>query len=536
MITWVEKKINELDSNYVGMYEFTEEWDTLVVNPSFPLLGVSQIISAPQVQALHETGSSFDITMKYSLDNGLHWSDSILLSDISNIVTKDNQCVVLEFSIVKKGTGKGWFYGFDFTNVLNYSVPPIPEFYEERKDSIRVPYYNQTSFAWALNVLQKVYKRGIVPAFIKRGSNLNWDDEDYINLWWSIIYPIAIRNTYSKEFADLLWNPTLLANFLKQRGLILGNISGLDELFYLMSYFYDETLRRGTKSVFDIDRELEDGSTIRGEFSRLIDLQDASDLFIVLINDYEQGWWLGYSSPCNYVNSDIYHNYKIGYEQGIIDIDNYPLLKPTGVDIEVNNHTIEKTQGSVTSYAGIGANSYSDNEDYLIPVSGNRNYLAKVKFHLDSSQDVKLGVVGYNGLHNVVNFKYKPQSGNIINQNVFFEGTLGAGDYCFWALIADSTATGYKESVDGYNRVLHFPDATSIVSLVPQFWSKGDFEITEFSVCTWYPIFSYIDAINKGLFEIYLKNHNDNYSEQEIKEIAIKKLLPVNSGYTFNFE
>lgn len=535
MISWVEKKISSQDTFYVGMYEFTEEGDTLVVTPSLPLLGLSEINAIPQILELHESGSSFQKSIRYSLDNGLNWSDSKSFLEFAHIISKEKQCVILEFTFTKLGVSKSWFYGIEFTSQLDYSAPLVPQFYEERKDSIRVPYYNYISFNWTLNVLQKIYKKGIVPSFIMRGQNLNWSDEDYINFWWSLIYPISLRISFSNEFADLLWNPVLLANFLKQRGLILGNISGLDELFYLMSYFYDETLRRGTKSVFDIKRSLGDGSTMRGEFSRLIDLREDSDLFLGLINDYENGWWLGTSSVCNYMNSDFYKNYRLAYENRILNINNYPTLKPTGVSIIINQNTIVKSGGQSFLLSGIGADLYADNQDFLISVSNKREYAIVVKVHLNQSQTVRFGVKAYDSVGNAVQFKKRQSDESLVDSNIFFDKTLPTGDYCFWSMI-NSSGTAYRNPLDGISNQLQFPANSAISSIVPMFWTNSDIVISDIFVCLLKPLFIYLDSVSKKLYNIYLENNNPEYTQQEIQEIAKKKLLPVNSDFNFNFE
>ena len=54
MINYTERRLGPyMNDPYLGAYEFTEEGDTLVVSPSTPVLGLSNILSNPTILQEH---------------------------------------------------------------------------------------------------------------------------------------------------------------------------------------------------------------------------------------------------------------------------------------------------------------------------------------------------------------------------------------------------------------------------------------------------------------------------------------------------
>ena len=531
-----------MDSPYVGAYLMTEEGDTLIVKPSTPILGLTNILSVPVLREEHEFPNGyFDVSFRYSLDEGLNWSESYSLSRMPGVPTgfKKNHYFSLEFSITKKGPGQSWFMGIDFEDSLSYALPSIPDFYKQQNPLPSLPYYNHESIQWALNVLEKVYRRGIVPSFIPRGSNENWEDEDYINLWWSFLYPIALRISYTEGFSDLLWNPDLLKEYLEQKGIIVGNSSHLGELFHMMSNFYDEETRRGTFSVFDKERPVQDGVLLRGEALRLIDYQNPTDLFLGLLNYYEQGWWLGQTSVCGYINTDNYSNFRIAYENGFHSLSAYPLTENHSV-ISIEDGEMIVTS-SAAGFSGIGSNDLTK----AVPIVTSREYLVEVKFTLPTSQRVKFRVDGYDELDNHVDFLSRDsQEGGIgiwriendfivqshydSNNFVSFDSdyfTLPAGTYTLLGIIKKAGSV-FTPSPDGLTFNLEFRQNTSMAKIMPVFQVYGSATIHDFRVSYLMRQETYLESILKKSGIILIKNNNFEYTNLEIERILTSRLLP----------
>ena len=538
----IERTVRQIgvyrNSPYVGAYRFTEEGDCLIVKPSTPILGLTGILSPPVLDESHDSnGGRFDVSFRYSLDEGLNWSETFSLSEIANIQVnfKKTHYFCLEFTIKKMGPGDSWFMGLDFEDSLSFEAPPIPDFYSSQKPLPGLPYYNHEAIQWALNVLEKVYKKGIVPSFISRGDNKDWKDEDYINLWWAILYPTALRIAYSEKFTDLLWEPELLKKYLEQRGLIIGNTSHLGEMFHLMSNFYDEETRRGTLSVFDRERAVLDGMPLRGEATRLVDYKRFSDLFLGLLNYYEQGWWIGSTSACGYRNVDNFENFRLAYENRFTSLSNYPLTENHSVI------TIEDGEMVITSssngYSGIGSNDLSK----ALPVTPEREYLIKIRFTLPTSERIRYRIKGYDDLDNPVDFMsigggigewtieddFEVQSyfepNNLFNPGADYS-ILRAGTYTLVSLIrrADSPSSG---TLDGLTGELRFRPNTPMTKIMPIFHVYASATIHEFGVYQFFEEETYLDSILRKSGTILIKNNNFEYTNSEIEKILRNKLL-----------
>ena len=535
MINIVDRLIS--GSLYKTVYEFTEEGDTLVVSPSTPVLG-TLAVSDILVFEEHSATGSFLVSVKCSVDEGLHWSEPLpvseFLKEANYYSIRKNHYFCFEFTLTKQGGGLSWFEGIEVK--IGFDLPAIPQFYAQHKALSKIPYYNHTAISWSLNVLDKVYRRGIVPSFIERQDNLNWSDEDYINIWWSLLYPMALRISYAEVFTDLLWTPRLLQEFLEQRGLILGNISSLDELYYLMSHFYDEISRRGTLSIFDTDRADDQGFTLRGELARLIDLKNKFDLFLGLVNSHEQGWWLNETSVGGYENSDTYMNYILGYENefGIVyktkGINIYPLINAQNVTWlnSVNNPTLLINTPEEASLSGIGSSQVQDN---AIPVNSHWKYCVIADIEVQTASTVNFGVQGFDSLG--LSNDFEDLRGN--QTNLFFSKTLVPGKYKLFGAIL-SSGNSYRLPLDGISSLLRFPENSTISQIIPKLLCQGKVMVTNFKVCMLRPNFVYLDSTLGKSFDIVLKNQNLSLTNSEIKRIVENKLFPVNINYTLNFE
>lgn len=519
MIEYVD--IIQPDSfGYDVWVKFTEEGDSLKITPSTPVLGVIGIKSC-SIEETHEFGSSLEKFFRYSVDDGLNWSEWIALtnSNLKSIGVSKNRFFCLEMNFVKRGPGNSYFKSIDFQ--FNYEVPPVPEIYKSLSFSKNCPYWNYTSIQWALNVLNKVYKRGIVPNFIER-------TEDYVHLWWSIIYPFALRLGWAEIFTDLPWDKELLKKYLESRGLIVGNTSDLAELYYLMTHFYSEISKRGTLSVFDVSKPNQDNMTIRGEFLRLVDADQSDECIIGIVSPEEQGWVLGYSSPCGYQNTDYLINFRKGYENILSNLSLYPLLNPGNINLSNGKITINST----SAFAGIGTEKDSAKG---ITVSDSCNYWIVVKFTLTQKSKVKFGCIGFDSLQNPIPFK-RSETNEGINYwkigtdfviakstNIFVEREFEPGEYLFIGEIRDNRKNYTVQMSDILDK-WHFPINKDICTLMPLFHVQGVAQISDFHVQAIVDKDMYLSS-TKEVF-VLLEN-NSNYTEEEIKLMGENSLLPV---------
>lgn len=569
MIQLVERQLGGayMDDSYWPMYEMTEDGDVLIISPSIPPLGLTHWNSVPVIREEHNGSGSFELYMKYSLDEGLTWSEwnEVSLQFVSSIPFKANHVPVIEFQVIKRGEGNSYFIGLDVFSDENIDCeePAIPDFYNKFND--RVSYYNFDSIRWALNVLKKVYEEGTLPKFIERGENQNWNDEDFINFWWSVIYPTALRISIAKEFTDLLWNPDMLKNYLNQRGLITGKTTNLIELFYLMTHFYEEEARRGSLSVLDYARTTQLGGIIRGPIARLIDAQDENDLSLKYINSWELGWWLGQTSPCGYQTTDNFMNYGVGYEnEPFKSVDNYPVTNPYGTSIyimnfEISSGVIKKAldifapTGVARTYSGIGKMSSAASLDLTkpkIPISVNKDYVIEISFAMLGGNTAVDDLLVYFGVHGY------DEEGNHLNawtqgwdsQDTFFNDD-GNGLVGFFKYTGSFTSQRRIYKLYGVIRNYYYGedpycydgfsmskvmDSLSLAYIEPYFGCKhnttnvtgGEIYVTDFRVYELDNADMYLGIRTNKVSKMKLKNRNFALTNSEIEKIIKTELFP----------
>ena len=323
MITKVDIPVTGRTYTETG-YLFTEAGDTLILKGT-PVLGATGF---RRLTVKTEGEGLLSKFLRYSVDS-LNWSEWLDLSDVEarTLVIDPQHFLCFEVKLVLETTTPIILKSTEV--VFRYSVPSEPSFYKEFPLSKFVPYYNYSSIEWSLNILEKVYKQGIVPKYIERGSNENWCDRDYIDFWFPIIYYFSLNLTFNKIFKDLVWFPTLLYEYLRQKGLFLGSKIKLAELFYLMEHYYSEIVKRGSLACLVDKFDDQTGVTLRSELSRLIDKGSFDEFLMAVISSDENGWVIG-KTCCGFTETDTYKGFVKGYEdtEEVVDISKYPLLNP----------------------------------------------------------------------------------------------------------------------------------------------------------------------------------------------------------------
>ena len=578
--------ISIVNKNPSGMFDAEEQWvqfteinDSLIIRPATPVLGIS-LVNGFSLE--YEGDLRFDF--RYSPDEGLTWSPqmSLTIENLKRFAFKKNHWVYFELIIVNQSDSESYFKSIDFD--LNYQQISVPQIYKEGFSySSYIPYYNHFCIDWTLNVLQKIYRQGIVPKYIERGSNLDWykkeiseednileinpselrfansgtinvhsnttwtvsngesgrsyktvprkgnevvlcddrwEDEDYIDFWYSLIYMQALRIWFVDVLNDMLWNPKVLHNWLQSKGLILGSSIHLDELYYMMVYFYDEMFRRGTLASFeyyDILSTVFDTS-IRGEFLRLIDGDIDDENITALIPSIDQGWIVGYSSACGYDNTDYLLNFTKVWENKITSIEKYPLYNGENVELKNGNIIIK---GGSDLYSGIGLGD----PDKRTNVNSERNYYLYVRFSCDGFYNLRVGCEVYNNRDDIVYLidENENENNSFINEKLF---QTTNGDIVFFGEIR-AMNSGVKSVKGSPVNVLQFPENTTIYKAMPFFVAKSinDIVIKDIRFGLLADKETYISSAT----ELYLlvKNNNPEYTSEDLKSILDEKIIPV---------
>jgi hypothetical protein len=71
-----------------------------------------------------------------------------------------------------------------------------------------------------VNVLEKLYKKGILPAYIERDFNsTNAADRDFIDTWRAVTHYFALYVCMARHFQFFYQDTNLLNEYLDQRGI-----------------------------------------------------------------------------------------------------------------------------------------------------------------------------------------------------------------------------------------------------------------------------------------------------------------------------
>ncbi len=221
-----------------------------------PLRGWDQVDAV----IINDTGATgtkfFDVEFAFTND-GLNYTDFADIGTIpSPLLIPLKSDFIIKFRVTRAGTdGTGILTLDDITvegnfEQVNFDVLDLigTPFEEIVWDDVR---WNQT---W-LNLLEKLYKEGIIPEYINRrqGANVPADivaDEDYIVFWKIVAYFWAYVIEFGeRKIGELLLSSDLLRDYLKQKSFLVCDEETLADLAYVTQFMMDEMRQRGTFQI-----------------------------------------------------------------------------------------------------------------------------------------------------------------------------------------------------------------------------------------------------------------------------------------------
>jgi hypothetical protein len=143
--------------------------------------------------------------------------------------------------------------------------------------------------AWAINVLEKLFEPGIVPLYVSRNNQ-----DDYNSFFLAITHYFAFIVIYSRNYRQLENSDLLMKEFIENWGIVYENIETLDQRRYLFLNWIQEFYNRGT------DKIAATGSEIEGELRRLVGYEKPNEFIFAVLPPESVGWCLGWSSPTWY--------------------------------------------------------------------------------------------------------------------------------------------------------------------------------------------------------------------------------------------
>ena len=517
------------DSHITARVSFSEEGDTLIIENNY-VFGVLRVNSFSEVTSSEGSGVFFDRSFQYTID-GIHWSEwqSLTNFNLSNINTKYNHLFSIKYRYTRVGQNPSIILYFHSISLsISYRKLPEPLLYENSYIKKYIPYFNKSAIEWSVNVLNKVYSRGIVPKFIERGENINWQDEDYINFWWNIIYINGLKAAYSNIFSNILDYTNLVKKLLIQKDIIPGETNDIGRYYYLLTHYYDEIMKRGSVSIFDQTRLLPENFTnvkVRGELLRLCNQPSHIESVFGVIPGEETGWNIGITCP-GYNYNDSYKDFIKGFEvsESVEDLSLYPISNPQYIsleEVEVNEipiNCIKINTGNNTVFAGIEA---SYDKSILVDTGSDYEISFKIK-GLQSGNSLSFKGEGYNFLGNVIDFLDIEDE---TETSTFIETNTLEGDMFMRGIVRHRLASGNlsPESLS----VLKFQNGIEKISPTILIACNNDVYLYDIKIRV-LPVTSVASVMlyNSELIVKLLESYN-LLSREELVNIITTKLTPI---------
>lgn len=528
--------------------DITAIGDVFIVKANAPIIGV-QYISGYTDDVLNETVDRyFDREFRYSI-NGITYTDWIELTDanLQNEFINETDIFDIQYRYTRAGTDDTGFLTFNSISLLGVIVEVAnPKIFTDLYFNKFFNYNDDSVLRWALNVLDKLYNRGIVANYVERGEITDEDDDDFLAFFGAITHFFAIIVRYAREFKDFTLNDVLLLEYLKQKNVFLCDDIDLAGLQNILSNLYNNFLERGTNQI--VKTAGEDGKVVDGELLRLICKKDTDEFLFGLIEREKTIWNINNNSPL-YKGTKGSINLIKAYEseQDVQDLTNYPLLE----DFYITKYTddtkdvIRVLNVAGTKVSGIGD---AENQSKLILIDPRMNY--EVTFY------VKQAILG-DYLHLKVNVydedfvlltdcPISAINGSQTNLAIDKESLNRDDIYYFIRLLLFSQITECdpKYVLDigfGNHLIINNPDAkymsielgSSIVS-GGSYDGNNDLMIWDFKVSPAIENYANSFVMIPNIISSFMEN-NSEFTNQNIENKIKKFLLPYNTIFKNQF-
>lgn len=522
----------------------TEIGDVMIIKADVPILGLTSLIDYLD-SVNNVTGTRyFTKEFRYSSD-GINWYDWQPLTNLAlqAITLQSQNPFLIEYRYTRAGSDPSG--ELEFENVVLHGTITPGECGPAFGGSIFAMFFDcccsPELLLWCLNVLEKMYKRGIVPNYMERGknNNLNWEDEDYIAFWSTVCCYFSLFVNYARKFEKFYNTPLLLNKYLQSKGLyICENDITHDDALYLMEHFYDEVRQRGT---LQISVPKSGTKPVDGELLRLICKGECDEFLFSVTEPWKVGWNIGNSSPL-YKGTNFAYMLNKAYEntQDFIDLSLYPLVNDPYIGIVTDSGrevmrienvpigTISGIQGSSTGvqYKPIVINP---SIDYEI------TFLVKTDNRLNSP--LTFEVLGMDCAGNIIQLEEIDGGGD---NSTFFQQIILNQDSRFYLVrgiiysqFQSNILTLEKTLNIGYGQHLRFKAGHK--KIIPAIYldstndNTNDLEIWDVKVRPLRTNYStgFIQMTN--FIQTWMQNNNAQYTEVELNDIIREFLIPYDS-------
>lgn len=457
--------------------------DTLYVK-SNPVVGISGITSFSE-SLLGVTVTEFFVSkiFRYTKD-GINYSDweDLLLVNLTSLVFDSKDSVIFEVAYKKN------------TSLLSLDIVSIDFVTSTSSTNYNNTYFVSSIFSefftqddlevlnWYINVLQKVYKKGLLPNYLDQFDEETQSDEDFIDFWKAVTNFFSFFVIYGKQYGEFYQVDKLLREYLKGRNLKFSIHNSVTELQYLMKTYFHQILNRGTIHIIE-DSSLS-GGEVDGELLRMIHYLPTDEFLFNLHKNEHFGWNIGNSSPLwrgLYMNQNLYKSLESNEWVKVDSSISYGCKFGIQTDKEITITVESKDKdGNIVNLFSYKDGSISSTiiQDVILQRSDKVIFLHFFLYSHNKTPYIN-GTINLNqGNHLILN-----QLSSLIKINIEVDGNLQtltqtSNQFCFYPLFTN--------------------------------YSHGIIQVPNWVSC-------------------WLKNSNKEFSDNEVKQFIRKYLIPYNS-------
>ncbi|MBS0031614.1 hypothetical protein ACTJJ0_30800 [Chitinophaga sp. 22321] len=495
-----------------------EEGNSLFItcSPAVAILGISSFTDNISGEDEH---NFFEKFFRFSV-NGIDYSEwqPLTLANITSLSFNGEKVVYMELRYVKQQQDPSAQLALSQVSLATTGAPVFKEapVFERSIFARYFHAYDPDVIKWYVNVLQKLYDKGIIPNYMDR-LNENQDNADFIAFWESIAHFVAYLVIYARKFEEFYKTDFLLTDFLEQRGLEVSDRNTLAEMNLLMENFYQHIAYRGTKHIYD---RAELGAAIDGELLRLINYRPEDELLFNLYKSEHFGWNIGNASPLYkglYLNDNINRSYETHFD--ILDLTKYPVYGNVTIAQDGAKSVMAVNQGGIAS----------TDPAWRIKVDARLDYEFSFLIKMNRNSQLTVGINAYSKTGTLLNSRsYKDGQ----DANYFFKNIKLVRDDCYLLV---------KLFIYNKNRKPFAKDTTEVkqgndlifhedtVYIIPDIAVTGAANIWGIRLLPMQTNYSRGLIQVNNFISLWLRNRNHAYAIDEVKSYISRYLVPYNS-------
>lgn len=501
---------------------------------SNPTIGVIALTSFLDDATGEDLTHIFTKSFRYSR-NGIIFSEWFPLTpiNITTITVSAKDTLIIELQYIKNQPEGDNALSVNVADIGATEVASVSGYYFN--NSIFKAYFESDNLEvlnWQINVLDKLFQKGLLPSYIDRFNEFE-NPDDFIEFWRSVTKFFAYYVVYARKFQKFYESEVLLSEYLEQKGIAISPLNELNELNHLMEKFYKEIANRGTRHITD---RISNSIDIDGELLRLIHYNKFVDEFIFNLYKPEHfGWNLGNSSPL-YRGMRINDNANKFYEPqvDVDDIDSYPI---TAEDSEVvtdpNHHTVLQITNGGISNEGLDSVGL---EKFKIVVDPFLDYelffLIKLE-NLDAEVPALLtvGFDAYDKDENIVSLKSYSDGAN---SNLFLQDTGLQRDDKYIGVslfLYSKMKPGFPTDLTSINIGHDLRLVDTVTHVIPRITcTEGRMNLYNMRLTPMRTSYSRGFLDTKNFISAWIKNNNNELDILGIKQFTRRYLIPYNSN------